>query len=157
MNTLYFSKDCKPNATDTFSAKSNFHKFYRVSETRMASGHSGFFVARHCLACAINTHSIPADLLVSAISLRQIPSNHWRMPMALTDIQARSAKPKSKPYKLSDGNGMHWLVSETGKYWRMNYRFRGKQKTLALGIYPETTLADARQKRIEARKLLAGD
>ncbi|HCR2156830.1 TPA: integrase arm-type DNA-binding domain-containing protein, partial [Enterobacter asburiae] len=76
--------------------------------------------------------------------------------MALTDIKVRTAKPTDKQYKLTDGNGMHLLVHPNGsKYWRLQYRFDGKQKMLALGVYPEITLADARSRRDEARKLLA--
>ncbi|QAX77573.1 DUF4102 domain-containing protein [Yersinia hibernica] len=76
--------------------------------------------------------------------------------MALTDIKVRTAKPTDKQYKLTDGNGMHLLVHPNGsKYWRLQYRFGGKQKMLALGVYPDVSLADARARRDEARKLLA--
>jgi integrase len=76
--------------------------------------------------------------------------------MALTDIKVRTAKPTDKQYKLTDGNGMHLLVHQNGsKYWRLQYRFSGKQKMLALGVYPDVSLADARARRDEARKLLA--
>ena len=76
--------------------------------------------------------------------------------MALTDIKVRTAKPTDKQYKLTDGNGMHLLVHPNGsKYWRLQYRFSGKQKVLALGVYPDVSLADARARRDEARKLLA--
>lgn len=76
--------------------------------------------------------------------------------MALTDIKVRTAKPSDKQYKLTDGNGMHLLVHPNGsKYWRLQYRFGGKQKMLALGVYPDVSLADARARRDEARKLLA--
>lgn len=76
--------------------------------------------------------------------------------MALTDIKVRTAKPTDKQYKLTDGNGMHLLVHPNGsRYWRLQYRFGGKQKMLALGVYPDVSLADARTRRDEARKLLA--
>ncbi|HGO5518625.1 TPA: tyrosine-type recombinase/integrase [Klebsiella michiganensis] len=76
--------------------------------------------------------------------------------MALTDIKVRTAKPTDKQYKLTDGSGMHLLVHPNGSnYWRLQYRFGGKQKMLALGVYPEVSLADARARRDEARKLLA--
>ena len=74
----------------------------------------------------------------------------------LTDTAIRKAKPTDAPRKLSDSGGMYLLLKpDGGRYWRMNYRFAGKQKTLALGVYPVVTLADARQRRAEARKLLA--
>ncbi|MEQ9996799.1 tyrosine-type recombinase/integrase [Pectobacterium versatile] len=78
--------------------------------------------------------------------------------MALTDIKVRSAKPEEKAYKLTDGSGMFLLVHPNGsKYWRFRYRFGGKEKMLALGVYPDVSLSDARQKRDEARKLVAAD
>ncbi len=73
--------------------------------------------------------------------------------MALTDVKVRSAKPTDKPYKLTDGEGMHLMVHPNGsKYWRLQYRFDGKQKMLALGIYPEISLSEARQRRDEAKR-----
>jgi hypothetical protein len=76
--------------------------------------------------------------------------------MALSDVKVRSAKPEEKAYKLTDGDGMVLLVHPNGsKYWRLRYRFGGKEKMLALGKYPEVSLADARARRDEARKQLA--
>ncbi len=76
--------------------------------------------------------------------------------MALGDVKVRSAKPEAKAYKLTDGEGMVLLVHPNGsKYWRLSYRFGGKEKMLALGKYPEVSLVDARGRRDEARKLLA--
>jgi integrase len=76
--------------------------------------------------------------------------------MPLKDITVRNAKPTAKPKKLSDGGGLHLLVQPIGsKLWRLAYRFVGKQKTLALGVYPAVSLADARSGRDEAKKLLA--
>ena len=78
--------------------------------------------------------------------------------MALTELEVKKAKPTGKPVKLSDGGGLFLLVQPNGaKYWRMAYRFAGKQKTLALGVYPDVSLADVRTRREEARKLLAND
>jgi integrase len=66
-----------------------------------------------------------------------------------------AAKPRDKPYKLTDGNGLHLLVNPNGsKLWRFRYRFAGKQLMLSLGPFPEVSLATARQKRDEARRLL---
>ncbi|ACX87178.1 integrase family protein [Pectobacterium parmentieri WPP163] len=76
--------------------------------------------------------------------------------MPLTDVKVRSAKPEDKAYKLTDGEGMHLMVHPNGsKYWRLQYRFAGKQKTLALGVYPEITLSEARQRRDEAKRQIA--
>ncbi|MBT3832705.1 MAG: integrase arm-type DNA-binding domain-containing protein, partial [Gammaproteobacteria bacterium] len=78
--------------------------------------------------------------------------------MPLTDLEARRAKPKNKDYKLSVERGLHLLVKKSGsKYWRMKYRFGDKEKTLAFGVYPETSLAEARDKCDEARKMLRED
>jgi hypothetical protein len=72
--------------------------------------------------------------------------------MKLTATAVKNAKPG----RHTDGEGMYLLVTETGqKYWRFDYRFLGKYKTLALGVYPATSLALARSKRLEARTLLA--
>ena len=61
--------------------------------------------------------------------------------MALTDLSIRNAKASDKPRKLSDGGGLHLLVTPAGgKLWRASYRFLGKQKTLALGVYPEVII-----------------
>lgn len=75
--------------------------------------------------------------------------------MPLTDTAIRQAKCSDKPIKLSDSAGMYLLVNKTGKYWRLDYRYLGKRKTLALGVYPDTSLKDARARRDAARKLLA--
>lgn len=78
--------------------------------------------------------------------------------MPLSDLAIRMAKPNEKPYKLTDGGGLFLLVTSSGgKCWRYSYRFNGKQKTLAIGTYPEIGLKDARDKHLEARKLLAQD
>ena len=78
--------------------------------------------------------------------------------MKLSDPAVRKAKPEAKSYKLSDGGGMYLEVMPNGsKYWRLKYRFMGKEKRLALGVYPDITLAEARGRRDDARKLLAHD
>jgi Arm DNA-binding domain len=78
--------------------------------------------------------------------------------MSLTDAAVRNAKGREKPQKLSDSGGLHLLVNPDGaRYWRMAYRYRGRQKTLALGVYPIMSLADARAARDAAKKLLARD
>jgi len=76
--------------------------------------------------------------------------------MALTEIACKKAAPRDKDYKLADGNGMYLLVSTNGsKYWRWKYRYLGKEKVLALGIYPEVGLKIARDLCIDARRQLA--
>lgn len=76
--------------------------------------------------------------------------------MALSDAKVRNAKRLSKPYKISDGEGLFLLVSTSGsKYWRFKYSYSGKEKLLAFGVYPEVSLSDARERRAQARKALA--
>jgi integrase len=78
------------------------------------------------------------------------------MPQCLSDAAVRNAKSKSTPYKMSDGEGLFLLVTPSGgKYWRLKYFFAAKEKLLALGVYPEVSLSDARERRIQARKVLA--
>lgn len=74
--------------------------------------------------------------------------------MPLTNTEIRNAKPRDKQYKMSDEKGLYLLVKKAGKYFRFDYRYAGKRKTLAMGVYPDVTLAQARAKRDEARQLL---
>ena len=71
--------------------------------------------------------------------------------MRLTNVVVRNAKPQKKPYKLVDGRGLYLLVNKAGKYFRWDYRFSGKRKTFALGVYPEISLKEAREKHRFAR------
>lgn len=76
--------------------------------------------------------------------------------MPLTDVSVRQAKPGDKPRKLADERGLYLLITLGGsKLWRLDYRFDGKRKTLALGAYPDVSLKDARERRDEARRLIA--
>ena len=75
--------------------------------------------------------------------------------MPLTDTAIRNSKPQNKQYKMTDEKGMYLLVNKAGKYFRLDYRFAGKRKTLALGVYPDVKLVEAREKRNEARKMIA--
>ena len=76
--------------------------------------------------------------------------------MPLSDTATRTAKPTDKPYKLADEKGLFLLIQPNGaKYWRLKYRFDGKEKLLSFGTYPDVGLKDARAKREDARKLLA--
>lgn len=74
----------------------------------------------------------------------------------LTDARIRAARPGSRPRRLWDGNGLFLkMMTNGGRYWRLNYQFDGKQKTLALGVYPEVSLAKARERLADAREQLA--
>jgi len=74
----------------------------------------------------------------------------------LTDAKVRNAKPRSKPYKIADSEGLFLLIMPSGsKYWRLRYFFAGREKLLALGVFPHIELADARDRRAQARKMLA--
>ncbi|GGO89777.1 tyrosine-type recombinase/integrase [Stakelama pacifica] len=76
--------------------------------------------------------------------------------MALTDTAIRNAKPKDKPYKVADAQGLYLLVNPRGsKLWRLKYRINGVERKLALGSYPEITLAEARSARDAARRQVA--
>jgi hypothetical protein len=76
--------------------------------------------------------------------------------MVKPDVKFRNAKPLEKPYKLGDALGLYLLVNPSGaKYWRLKYRLEGKEKLLAVGVYPEVTLETARERRDAARELVA--
>lgn len=76
--------------------------------------------------------------------------------MKLNARTVDTSKPREKAYKLSDGGGLYLLVNTNGaRYWRMKYRVAGKEKLLAIGVYPDVSLAEARMKRDEAKKILA--
>ena len=86
---------------------------------------------------------------VGACKYQQIRYQQGGAAMALTDTFVKNVKPSGAPSgdKHTDGQGLYLHVKEAGKYWRMNYRFHSKQKTLALGVYPAVSLAKARQRR----------
>lgn len=76
--------------------------------------------------------------------------------MPLSDVAVRNARSREKPYKLSDDRGLYLLVTPKGsRCWRFKYRFDGKEKTLAFGVYPDVGLADARDRRDAARRIVA--
>jgi hypothetical protein len=78
--------------------------------------------------------------------------------MPLTDVKCRNAKAQIKPYKLSDGSGLHLLINSDGaKYWRLAYRWHGKQRTLAFGVYPVVGLMEAHAARDNAKRSLAAN
>ncbi len=75
--------------------------------------------------------------------------------MKLSDLKCRNAQAKERPHKLADGQGLYLLVAVNGaRLWRFDYRFDGKRLTMALGGYPEVSLAEARRARSAARKQL---
>lgn len=74
---------------------------------------------------------------------------------AFTDVVARKAEPRERPYKLAVGSGLYLEVAPSGsRYWRLKYRFAGKEKRLALGVYPEVSLKEATGRRDQAREAL---
>ena len=76
--------------------------------------------------------------------------------MNLTATAIKNAKPNGKTQKLFDGRGLYLEVSPTGgKWWRFKYRFEGKEKRLSLGVYPDISLQLARERRDDARKMVA--
>ena len=75
--------------------------------------------------------------------------------MALTDVAIKNAKSHEKPYKMGDAGGLFLLVQPSGgKLWRLKYRVDGREKKLAIGPYPEISLAEARRRRDDARTLI---
>lgn len=78
--------------------------------------------------------------------------------LTITDVALRNARPKDRPYKLADGGGLYLQVTTAGgKYWRLKYRFLGTEKLLSFGAYPLVSLAEARELRDNAKKLLNSD
>lgn len=76
--------------------------------------------------------------------------------MNLSDTAIRNAKPGERPIKMTDGDGLYLLLQPTGaKWWRFDYRFDGKRKTLSMGVYPDVSLKQARERREQARRLVA--
>jgi hypothetical protein len=76
----------------------------------------------------------------------------------LTDVKVRSLKARDRQYKIGDGRGLFLVITTNGsKYWRFRYRFVDREKSLAIGVYPDISLAEARDKAHEAHKMLAND
>jgi len=88
--------------------------------------------------------------------LRHIPAETKKgFAMSLSDMQCRTAKPKAKKYKLFDGEGLYLEVMPSGaRYWRLKYRSAGKEKRVAIGVYPNVSLSDARKAKNEAKDKL---
>lgn len=115
------------------------------------------------VVCCYIAGSVVFDGILDGMPPKRIGGYHQKgeklMPKRippLSDIQVKNAKPRALGYKLSDGYGLHLLVTPTGgKLWRFQYRFGGMQKVFAFGAYPGLSLADARQRREDAKKMLA--
>lgn len=88
--------------------------------------------------------------------MRKIPSANSRYrQIKLSDAKCRTARAKARPYKLSDGGGLYLFVAKNGsRLWRLDYRSGGKRQTMAFGAYPDLSLAEAREAREKARKLI---
>mgnify|MGYP006430592857 FL=1 len=78
--------------------------------------------------------------------------------MSLSATAIKNSKPKDKNYKLSDERGLYLLITTKGsKWWRLDYRFQKKRKTLSMGVYPDISLKEARERRDQARNQIAND
>ncbi|PZP53575.1 MAG: integrase, partial [Micavibrio aeruginosavorus] len=76
--------------------------------------------------------------------------------MSLTDLKCKAAKPREKPFKIFDGEGLYLKITPTGsKLWGLKYYFAGKEKLLSIGPYPQVSLTEARTAKLSAKKLLA--
>jgi hypothetical protein len=94
------------------------------------------------LSSSIFVGTVVGTLVRSENGTNKMSANYGK----LTDVTARQAKPKATTYRKSDGQGLNLEIRPSGaKYWRLSYRFNGKQKTLALGVYPDVGLAEARE------------
>jgi hypothetical protein len=92
---------------------------------------------------------------LALLSAHDEANRKWANKMPLTDTALRKAKPAAGLVKLSDGGGLQLHLHPNGsKYWKLAYRYDGKQKKLAFGVYPEVSLAEARKRREAARALL---
>ena len=96
-------------------------------------------------------------VLVESPRFWQQKYHHTGEEMALTDTFVKNVKHSGAPAgdKHTDGAGLYLLVKAAGKYWRMNYRFADKQKTMAFGVYPAVSIVKARQRREKAREQVA--
>jgi hypothetical protein len=107
--------------------------------------------------CIMLTHTSPPKKLYYCLYLNFQEWRYKQMKQKLVDSKAKNACPKAdgRPQNLTDGGGLFLHVSTVGKYWRYNYRFQEKSKTLAIGVYPDISLKQARERHTEARELLA--
>src|SRR6478672_4244388 len=124
----------------------------KSSETRLFGGFcvSSRLTLFHCIRCHLGAYSgaqVQCDAVPAGGDAPMVTSAG-----SLTAVAIRNAKPGPKPQRLFDGGGMYLEVMPNGsRYWRLKYRFAGKEKRLALGVYPEVSLADARGLRDDAR------
>src|ERR1700752_4714254 len=112
-------------------------------------------MGRFCLVASSNSHWLPGATLGITSSWGQL-SSPTQSPMPLTDTALRNLKPTDKSRKVADEKGLYIEVAPSGgKWWRLKYRVAGKEKRLSLGVYHDVSLIDARDRRDDARKLLA--
>ena len=136
--------------TSALSAITSSFTFVNIRHIQAENG----FAKGACWGCPKGIVDIR---LQTGVHIRACTPNESKCtPMPLSEAKARNAKPKSKPYKLTDGEGLFLLVTPAGgKYWRLKYFFEGREKLLALGVYPEVSLSEARERRLQARRQLA--
>src|SRR5471032_963825 len=132
-----------------------FKKSNAIQETRLCHRRAGFLLSKAVRRGSITYQHFYGTFVGTFSNLKRSTNNGGIM--ALTDTFVRQIKHSGAAAgdKYTDGQGMFLLVKAAGKYWRMNYRYAEKQKTLALGVYPEVSLAKARKRRETARELLA--
>ena len=136
---------------------SHFTPYQTPSKPRFSPRRAGFFYV--CLVHGVSSKLNKLWLLLQLFASNHKTGNHTPgQNMALTDTFVKNAKyiGSSSKEKYTDGKGMYLLVIASGKYWRMDYRFAGKRKTLALGVYPAVSLEEARRKANSAHELLNG-
>ena len=127
----------------------------QIQQTRPCHRRAGFLLSKPFRRGSIGYQHFLGTFAGTFFDLKT--RYHQGCTMALTDTFVRQVKHSGAPAgdKYTDGQGMFLLVKAAGKYWRMNFRFAEKQKTLALGVYPAVSLAKARKRREAARELLA--
>ncbi len=151
-----YSFNCTEGSNPSFSATDRFQDFQRSTETPRKAPPCGAFSFQDVQGCLFTANIFRGHIWGHKSAFSRCP--HKSAPMPLTKIECdRAACSPGKPYaRLADGLGMYLEVTAAGgKYWRMKYRHAGKEKRLALGVYPEVTLADARKRHDKARDALA--
>ncbi|MDK1380981.1 Arm DNA-binding domain-containing protein [Ralstonia nicotianae] len=150
LKILLFSKDCVLDGNDTLGNPKRCKSVRKKSRKPVKSTFHGLFCIRRVLGGPLQSG------VARGIFGACLPTLNTRYPCtALTHLQVQKEKLSDKPRKLADGGGLYLLVNQAGKHWRWKYRFEGKEKVMALGVYPDVSLAEAREAHQAARKLLA--